>query len=150
MTNEKINGLLTEAINALKTINFEIVKNVQDSIDNLGTTHLIIVRNSELFSLRGKEYRYKNRASFGVEQVTEANENNYILLSYIQKDKEFYVFDAEYILQNGSKYTQPSKHSVSREWIEVDGSVGVTLTEYLKGNKKPKSIAGNNRQLTSF
>lgn len=137
-------------MSALRNVGFRVVENVQDSIDGLGTTHLILRRDGELFSIRGKEYRYKNRASFGVEQVTEAKERGYTLLSYIQQDRQFYVFDAAYVLENGSTYTQPSKHSVSRTWIEVDGSAGVTLKDYLKNGAEPESLAGDNATLSGF
>ena len=143
-------GLLNEAASILANSGFSVVKEVQDSIDGLGKTHLILKHEGELFSVRAKEYRFKNRASFGEEHVEQAAARGDTLVSYIQDDKAFYVFDADYVLENGSTYTQPSKHSVSRTWIEVDGSAGVTLSGYVVKDKTPATLAGGNATIGSF
>jgi hypothetical protein len=149
MNNEK-SEILTEAMNKLSKIGFSLVQNVPDSIDGLGRTHLIVTRNNESFSVRGKDYRYKGRASFGLEHVKQADKLEHTLLSYIKEENQFYVFDAAYVLDSGSLYEEPSKHSISRTWIEVDGKVGVNLADYLSDADEPKSMAGDNKMLTSF
>ncbi|MFC7165928.1 hypothetical protein [Halospeciosus flavus] len=121
-----------------------------DLIEHRGTTHALLEYGGETFSVRAKDYRYQGKASFGLEQVEEAAENGYVLLSYVQEDKSLRVYDAPFLLDTGTVYEQPSQKSVSREWIEMDADYGVTLADYVNGRAEPRSRAGDNATLGKF
>jgi hypothetical protein len=144
------NLLLYEAEDRLKSCGFERIDTVWDSIDNNGVTHLILAFKGESFSLRAKQYRYEGNASFGLEQVEQADEDGHVLLSYVDDIDIFAVFDPAAVLKDGDCYNQPSKQSVSRTWIEVPAEYGVEITEYLNDEAEPRGVSGENSALTEF
>jgi hypothetical protein len=145
-----MNGLLDTAIRAISDNGAEIVSVVDDKLQGRGKTHAVVLLSDEMFSLRAKEYRYKERSSFGLEQVKEAANEGHTLLSYIKQMDAFFVFDAEYVLRNGSTYEQASEKSENRTWIEVDEGAGTLLASYLSDEETPKTLAGGNATLGAF
>jgi hypothetical protein len=143
-------AILDDAAHIISDRGASIEEMIQDRLQTRGRTHAVIEYHDELFSLRGKEYRYQGNSSFGVDQVEHADNKDHTLLSYIQQMDAFFVFDAQYVLEQGSVYTQPSKKSKQRNWIEVDSSAGAPLPDYIAERASPDTLAGDNATLASF
>lgn len=141
--------LLVKAAKILAGRGATPIKRVPDLIEDRGYTHALVDYEGTRFSLRSKEYRYKDLGSFGLEQVEQAAEQGHTLLSYIDRDESFTVYDAGYLLDEGKTYNQPSQKSVSRTWVEVPAENGVSLSEFVYG-KKPTTLAGENATLGGF
>lgn len=144
--------LLTEAARILKNKSFSNLRTVNDLIEGRGATHFVAEWEDDEFSVRAKEYRYKDRASFGIEHVEHAAENDHLLVSFIAEDVEdrFRVYHPEIVLDNGRTYTEPSKNSKERTWIECQTDRGAELAAYLRGEDRIDTPSGFNATLGNY
>jgi len=117
VTGEK---LLTKSANILLGNGFEQVASAVDRTGETdGITHTVFRKDGHEFHVRAKEYTYKGRASFGVEQIDHALKERAWLVFYSDTDETFTVFDPEYVDEEGTENVGLSKVSETRRWVEL-------------------------------
>lgn len=142
--------MLQEAAQKLVRRGFENPRRVTDLIEDRGATHFLIEKDGRVFSVRGKEYRYKGKASFGLEHVEQADEMDHTLVSYIARSESFRAYHPAIVLDEGRVYQESSKKSASRTWIECSKDLGGPLALFLDDPSEIETPSGDNQTLGAF
>jgi hypothetical protein len=146
-----VQKLLTRSASILNRHGFE---QIGSSADRTGETeditHTMFVRGDEEYHVRAKKYLYEGKASFGEEQVEHAVGKGATLVMYVDEERRFIAFDANYVQSEGESVNGQSKMSDERDWLEVDVSDGVELGAYTRGDAEPEDLSGGNSTFSSF
>lgn len=96
--------------------------------------------SGEAFYFAAKKSLYGGLASFMEVLVRRAEDHDGWLLLYRGDEREFLVFDSEYVSERGEESRGKSKkREVS--WLELPASDGVTLSEFSMRNERPEMAA---------
>jgi hypothetical protein len=121
--------------------------------DRDGTTGYLLTDGEpsrpELFLLVAKEYSFKNLGSFMNHLVDGAVQTGATMIFFAGDDETFTVFDADFYQVVATPSTGKSK---TREtaWLELTRDAGCALKDYLNGTSQPRTLAGDNNDLSSF
>lgn len=142
--------LLTKMADELVESGLSQVDSVHDRIERgKGVSYLGFEYGDDVFLCRAKEYCYKGLAPFGVEMVEHAVAEGAWLAIYYDDSTSIHVLEAAYVDENGAYKEGRSKRSENRPYLELGLSDGVTLTEFLRGDR-PTSLSPDDRALGEF
>lgn len=116
--------------------------------DNFGTVGYLLTFVGQRYVLVAKEFAYQGNASFLGLLVSEVSSDTEFIF-YCATDDTFTVFDAEYVAVEGEDSAGKSKKRHAT-WKEVPMSAGARLDDYIRGEDRPETLAGENRQLEAF
>lgn len=143
--------LLTKSAELLEQCGMSQVSSAVDKTRQRNNiTHTMFQYQGELFYVRAKEYLYKGRAPFGVGHIDHAIADGAMLVIYVDEDQSFYVFDPDYVQQNGEVTNGQSKMSDDREWKEVPIEAGVDILDYINEGENPTRLQTGNETLATY
>jgi hypothetical protein len=143
--------LLTKSAEILEQGGFSQVSSAVDKTRQRNNiTHTMFEFQGKLFYVRAKKYLYKGRAPFGVGHINHAISDGAMLVIYVDEEQSFYVFDPDYVQQNGEVTNGQSKMSDDREWKEVSIEAGVDIRDYVKRGNDPSRLQTGNETLASY
>ena len=126
--------LITKSAQKLKAKGFrQLSSHVDRHETGRNVNYTMFEFRGEVFLVRAKEYVYRGRAPFGRKMVDRAIATDALLVGYFDDVEQFYVFDPSHVFNTGELTTGNSKHSASREWLEVPLTDGTLLSEYTAG-----------------
>lgn len=135
--------LITKSASMLDSVGFTQTTSAHDQQKaGGGITHTVFQHDEtgERFYVRAKQEVYKGLAPFGRGMVEQAHENDVQLVIYFDDREAFYVFDPEYVLDEGTLEENYSKFDrEDREWLEVSLEAGAPLIAYVRGEATPES-----------
>jgi hypothetical protein len=137
--------MIHDAQEALLDRGFDNPRQLEDSF---GTIGYLLDRGDQLYVLVAKQYAYQNMASF-MRPIVEKVNDDVLMLFYSDDDNSYTIFDAGYVKEHGNPSQGASKKREC-QWVEISREHGVLLDGFLERNESPRTIAGDNQQLSAF
>jgi hypothetical protein len=137
--------MIHEAKNQILDHGFEVSQKLNDSH---GTIGYALTFSGSNYILVAKEYAHRDLASFLATLVANMPESvDYIF--YNNSTDTYTVFDGQYLSKNADRSSGQSKKR-DCNWFEIPLSCGAELESFLRNEKSPEQLSGNNETLTSF
>jgi hypothetical protein len=138
--------LLTKSADILLDQGFEQIASMKRTS---GIDATLFKRDGEKYLVGAKQYAYQNLASFQLQQVEQAVEEDLMPAFYADESEQFTVFDPDFIMENAEEsHGESTRGQV--EWREIPRSHGADLTGYVYGAEEPEKLSGNNQELGAF